>query len=519
MAQLALDLEPAQGARPHLFVEQLAARPTPLLRPVHRRVCVADQQVGADRLAVRRAGHGDPYAGGDEVLGPLHRVGLGEGGGDPVGDRHGLVLVGEAVDQDAELVPAEAGDDVARAQVGAQPRRDRPQQRVAGVVTHAVVDQLEVVEVEEEDADRRPGGRGAPQRVAQRVDEAEPVGEPGQRVVQDPVTQRLVGDVALDRVGQHVRRGLHEVDVLRGEAAGVGRVDVEHPERVVFAVDHHGEAAADPQHPQHRRHREPLLGGPVGDDHVQSRVERRAGVGVARRGDAAARPRHLALEPGAQAEAAAVAANLPDAGALHTVDPLDQRDRRAHQRVWVAVLQRPLAELGDDGLLGDGALQLLLGDFALGDVVEDPVPDGHPVLVGLQHRLIEDPDDLAVAGDHPVVDRRRVTLADRLPRLLGQRPLAVLGVQQFRPQLRVLLPVLGPVAEDLLDLRTDVAPAAVLAELGGVDDRGKALDQAAVVLPARGDLIEKFVDLLVRPVPVSGRPVHSPRLSTNRRVP
>ena len=201
------------------------------------------------------------------------------------------------------------------------------------------------------------------------------------------------------------------------------------------------------------------------------------------------------------------------------VDPLDQRDRRPHQRLGVAVLQRPLAELGDDGLLGDSALQLLLGDLALGDVVEDPVPDGNPVLVGLQHRLVEDPDDVAVAGDHPVVDRRRVALADRLPGLLGQRPLPVVGVQQLRPQLRVLPPILGAVAEDLLDLRADVAPAPVLAELGGVDDRGKALDQAAVVLAARGDLVEKFVDLLVGPVPISRRPVHSPRLSTDRRVP
>ena len=56
---------------------------------------------------------------------PAHRVGLREGAGDAVGDRHRLVLVGEAVDEDAELVAAEAGDDVAGPQVGAQPRRDR----------------------------------------------------------------------------------------------------------------------------------------------------------------------------------------------------------------------------------------------------------------------------------------------------------------------------------------------------------------------------------------------------------
>ena len=103
-----------------------------------------------------------PMLARDEVLDAVDREGLGEGGRDAVGDRHRLVLVGEAVDQDPELVAAEAGDDVAGAQVGAQPRRHRAQQLVAGVVAEAVVDQLEVVEVEEEDPDRRArGGRRA----------------------------------------------------------------------------------------------------------------------------------------------------------------------------------------------------------------------------------------------------------------------------------------------------------------------------------------------------------------------
>ena len=122
LAQLALDLEPAQGPGPHLGVEDLAAGAALFLGPVHRRVGVADQHVGVGRLAGRGPGDRDPEAGGDEVLGAVDHVGLGEGGGDAVGDRHRLVLVGEAVDEDAELVAAEAGDDVARAQVGAEAR-------------------------------------------------------------------------------------------------------------------------------------------------------------------------------------------------------------------------------------------------------------------------------------------------------------------------------------------------------------------------------------------------------------
>ena len=77
LAQLALDLEPAQRPGPHLGVEELAAGAAPFLGPVHRRVGVADQHVGVGRLAGRGAGDGDAEAGGDEVLGAADREGLG----------------------------------------------------------------------------------------------------------------------------------------------------------------------------------------------------------------------------------------------------------------------------------------------------------------------------------------------------------------------------------------------------------------------------------------------------------
>ena len=83
----------------------------------------------------------------------LHREGLGEGCRDPIGDRDRLILIGQAVYQDPELVSAETGHYVSGAQMGAQPRRHGAQQRIACMVAHAVVDQLEVVEVEKEDPD------------------------------------------------------------------------------------------------------------------------------------------------------------------------------------------------------------------------------------------------------------------------------------------------------------------------------------------------------------------------------
>jgi hypothetical protein len=203
-------------------------------------------------------------------------------------------------------------------------------------------------------------------------------------------------------------------------------------------------------------------------------------------------------------QAAAVAADLPDAGAVDTGEAADQLGGGVHQPLRVAVGERPFAELGDDFLLVDRVLQLDLGALALGDVVEHPVPDRDALLVGFQHRLVEHPDHLAVAAVHPVFDRRRLAPSEQLLVFDFERVLAVVGVQQAGPEPRIAEELLGPVAEDLLDLGADVAPAALLAELGGVDDHRQPLDHPAVVLTtAAGDLIEEPADLVVRPIGLS----------------
>ena len=63
-------------------------------------------------------------------------------------------------------------------------------------MAEAVVDRLEVVEVDEQDGQPAAAPRcGSDERVLEAVDEQRPVGEPGQRVV-----ERLVAELVLERL-------------------------------------------------------------------------------------------------------------------------------------------------------------------------------------------------------------------------------------------------------------------------------------------------------------------------------
>jgi len=72
---------------------------------------------------------------------------------DPFGDRDRVELVGHLVEEDRELVAAEAGHRVAGPDALLEPAGDGQQEGVSGGMTERVVDVLEVVEVEEEDGE------------------------------------------------------------------------------------------------------------------------------------------------------------------------------------------------------------------------------------------------------------------------------------------------------------------------------------------------------------------------------
>ena len=83
---------------------------------------------------------------------------VGQRDGERQGDEHPLADgagdVGTAVHDDGELVAADARHDVAGPDAAAQPLGEHEQQLVAGGVAAAVVDGLEVVEVDEQQAHR-----------------------------------------------------------------------------------------------------------------------------------------------------------------------------------------------------------------------------------------------------------------------------------------------------------------------------------------------------------------------------
>ena len=162
-------------------------------------------------------------------VGVLHQVDRGQaigredGDADAGADGHGLVvedeLGGEAVDQaarhldrvlgllaagleDGEFVAAEAGHDVAVAQVAAQALGHLAEQLVAGGMAQRVVHALEAVEIEAEHRDRRLRLLGELEGEQEVVVQLGAVGEPGERVVMGEEADALLGLAALANVAE-----------------------------------------------------------------------------------------------------------------------------------------------------------------------------------------------------------------------------------------------------------------------------------------------------------------------------
>jgi hypothetical protein len=141
-----------------------------------------------------------------------------DGGEDPLSDqrRHGRIDL--LADRD-ELIAAVPGDRVAGADRAAQPPGNLDEHRIADDVTVAIVDRLELVEVDEQDRSgaRVPGRVG--DRVAQAIVQQRPVGEARERVMDGVVARLLLTAQSLKRGRQRVDESAGVTELLVGEQA------------------------------------------------------------------------------------------------------------------------------------------------------------------------------------------------------------------------------------------------------------------------------------------------------------
>ena len=216
------------------------------LRVVHRDIRIAQEVLGDPDV---RPSERDPDAGMDRDVTPIDHERLLDRAHQAVGDELRLLHLG-VPEEDGELVAAEPGGKVDRPDAGLDPPGDRDQQLVSDVVAQAVVDGLEVVEVEEEHG----GGSvvGVGQRAADALGEEHAVGQTRQRIVERLVAelvlqlgelgQRLLQAVVLDQHARVLRVGLEEPEMLGSEAVGV---------RAIADQEHAADLGLDPKRGQH----------------------------------------------------------------------------------------------------------------------------------------------------------------------------------------------------------------------------------------------------------------------------
>jgi hypothetical protein len=100
-------------------------------------------------------------------------------------------------------------------------------------------------------------------------------------------------------------------------------------------------------------------------------------------------------------------------------------------------------------------VEIFLRLLQLGDVDVGALPDlRRAVIVPVERGLLANPDGPAVARDHPVLDTEWGPGRVRAGRVVV-RFVDVVGVDDAIPEVGVAEPLLRPVAEQALDLRTD----------------------------------------------------------------
>jgi hypothetical protein len=234
----------------------------------------------------------------------------------------------DRLQQDRELVPAQADDEVALAHRLLQAPGRLAQQLVTGRVAERVVDELEVVEVDEQQADGAAGAPAPGQRGRGPVGELRTVRQAGQRVdprVLEPLLDEMVG----------LRAQQHHEHACRRDPAGHEH-PVLHPRRLVREAEQ--DAAVEQRHEAEVR-REPRARKEVprvrGDPDEEDRVEAAAATAERDDTDDERRPEREQRAEGGERDRRAAREQQPggdDRDARARGGPADRLAPREHAR-------------------------------------------------------------------------------------------------------------------------------------------------------------------------------------------
>ena len=142
----------------------------------------------------------DADAGGDEHLTLCQRDRAGDLVEDPLSHSHGDRGLSDVSTEDGELVAAESSHGIARPEGPAQPLTNGHQQLVASVVSQAVIDHLEVIQVQEQNGDPAALGFGSPLDQTEPMQERAPVRKPCEWIVHRLMREPLIDGLAFSDV-------------------------------------------------------------------------------------------------------------------------------------------------------------------------------------------------------------------------------------------------------------------------------------------------------------------------------
>ncbi len=175
-------------------------------------------------------------------------------------DRVVRLVAREIREQDQEFVATLAGDEIGLARTAPQPVGRLLEQRVAGVMSHRVVHDLEVVQIQVEDRHQDPGPPGPLHGQHEGLLEEHAVGEP-----REPVVERHLG---------HTGLGFLELCDVEEEAVLPDHLPFGVAEREGSVADPH-DPAVGPDHPVIRE-----IAALAGEERVALGLHLRAVVGV-----------------------------------------------------------------------------------------------------------------------------------------------------------------------------------------------------------------------------------------------